>query len=55
LWTLEDLAREVDEPEVRHYVRMLQRAGLVHCTSDGHVFVSRAAVHQIQLVGHGVS
>lgn len=55
LWTLEDLAREIDEPEVRHYVRMLQRAGLVHCTSDGHVFASRAAVHQIQLVGHGVS
>jgi hypothetical protein len=55
LWTIEDLAREMDEPDVVHYVRMLQRAGLVHRTSDGHVFASRAAVRQIQLVGHGVS
>jgi len=55
LWALEDLARELDEPEALHYVRMLQRAGLVHRTSDGHVFASRAAVRQVQLVGHNVS
>jgi Mn-dependent DtxR family transcriptional regulator len=55
LWTLEDLARELDEPEAIIYVRRLQEAGLVHRTSDGHVFASRAAVRQVQLVGHNVS
>jgi hypothetical protein len=55
LWALEDLARELDEPEAITYVRRLQEAGLVHRTSDGHVFASRAAVRQVQLVGHNVS
>ena len=55
LWALEDLARELDEPEADIYVRRLQEAGLVHRTSDGHVFASRAAVRQVQLVGHNVS
>jgi hypothetical protein len=55
LWALEDLARELDEPEAIIYVRRLQEAGLVHRTSDGHVFASRAAVRQVQLVGHNVS
>jgi hypothetical protein len=53
LWTIEDLAREMDERDITHYVSMLRRAGLVHRTSDGHVFASRAAVRQIQIVGHG--
>lgn len=55
LWTLEELAREMDEPEITSYVRMLQRSGLVHLTSDGYVFASRAAVRHIQMVGHGVT
>jgi hypothetical protein len=54
LWTLEDLAREMDESDILSYIAPLQRAGLVHRTSDGHVFASRATVHQIQLVGWGV-
>lgn len=54
LWTLEDLARELHEPEVINYIGPLQGAGLVHRTADGHVFASRAAVRQIQIVGHGV-
>jgi hypothetical protein len=54
LWTLEDLGREMDEPEVINYIRALVRSGLVNLTSDGHVFASRAAVRHIQLVGHGV-
>ena len=54
LWTLEDLAREMEEPEVLNYIRPLQRAGLIHRTSDGHIFASRAAVRHIQLVGHNV-
>jgi hypothetical protein len=54
LWALEDLARELGEPEIIDYVRRLQEAGLLHRTSDGHVFASRAAVRQVQIVGHGV-
>ena len=55
LWTLEDLGREMELPEIIDYIRPLQQAGLIHRTSDGHVFASRAAVRQIQLVGHGVT
>jgi hypothetical protein len=54
LWTVEDIARELDESDIMSYVRPLQAAGLIHRTSDGHVFASRAAVYQVQLVGHGV-
>jgi hypothetical protein len=54
LWTVEDLAREIEESDITAYTRRLQRAGLLHRTTDGHVFASRAAVRQIQLVGHGV-
>jgi hypothetical protein len=55
LWTLEDLGREMGEREIIDYINPLQRAGLVHCTSDGHVFASRAAVRHIQMVGHNVA
>jgi len=54
LWALEDLAREMSEHDIMAYVRPLQEAGLIHQTSDGHVFASRAAVRQVQLVGHNV-
>jgi hypothetical protein len=52
LWTLEDLAREMDERDIMPYVRRLQGAGIVHRTSDGHIFASRAAIRQVQIVGH---
>jgi hypothetical protein len=51
LWSLEDLAREMEDPGVVDAVDALHRAGLVHRTLDGYVFASRAAVRQIQLVG----
>jgi hypothetical protein len=54
LWTLEELACEMDEHDIEACVNALQRAGLVHRTSDGHVFASRAAVRHIQIVGWGV-
>lgn len=54
IWTLEDLAREMEERDITAYTRPLQASGLLHRTSDGHVFASRAAIRQIQLVGHGV-
>jgi hypothetical protein len=55
LWTLGDLGREIETPEIIDYIRPLQASGLLHRTADGHVFASRAAVRQIQLVGHGVT
>jgi hypothetical protein len=55
LWTLEDLAREMAESDILSYIDPLRRAGLVHRTSDGHVFASRAAVRQVQNVGHNVA
>jgi hypothetical protein len=54
LWTIEDLAREMEDRGVIDKVNALHRAGLIHRTSDGYIFASRAAVRQIQLVGHGV-
>jgi hypothetical protein len=54
LWALEDLAREMDTRDIMAYVQPLLWAGLLHRTSDGHVFASRAAVYQVQLVGHNV-
>ncbi|HEY1688034.1 MAG TPA: hypothetical protein VGF95_04140 [Solirubrobacteraceae bacterium] len=54
LWSVDDLAREVDTTDIMAYVHPLQRSGLLHRTTDGHVFATRAAVRQIQLVGHGV-
>ena len=51
LWTVEELARELDEPHIRDHLNELHRAGLVHWTSDGYVFASRSALKQIELVG----
>jgi hypothetical protein len=54
LWSAEDLGREIsgDTDDAEVAVRALQRAGLVHRTSDGFVFANRAAVRVIQLIGH---
>ena len=54
LWTLEDLEREMEDPDTSYYINSLQRAGLIHRTTDGHIFASRAAVRHIQIVGRSV-
>jgi hypothetical protein len=51
LWSIDDLAREMGEPMVIDYVNSLHRSGLVHRTTDGHVFATRSAVRQVQIVG----
>lgn len=52
IWTIDDLARETGKRNVIDYVEGLHRAGLVHCTGDGHVFASRAGVRAVAIVGH---
>jgi Mn-dependent DtxR family transcriptional regulator len=54
LWSVPDLAREMDCPNVIDYVRGLRRAGLVNETTDGFVFATRAGVRMVQMVGHVV-
>ncbi|HTA34499.1 MAG TPA: hypothetical protein VK721_13860 [Solirubrobacteraceae bacterium] len=55
LWTVEELDRELGK--CFHFQDAIIRphgAGLIHRTTDGFIFASRAAVHQIELVGYGV-
>jgi len=54
LWTVDELAREMEDPCVGDSVDALHRAGLVHRTADGFIFASRAAVRHTQLVGYVV-
>jgi hypothetical protein len=51
LWSLEDLAREMEDPNIIDAVNALHRAGLINRTSEGYVFATRAAIHQIQIIG----
>lgn len=52
IWSVDDLAREVDGDDVMAYVEGLHRAGLIHKTSDGFVFASRPAFRFVEIVGH---
>jgi hypothetical protein len=54
LWSVEELARELGKREIADLIGRLYGAGLIHRTSDGFIFASRAAVRQIELVGYGV-
>ncbi|HUN79121.1 MAG TPA: hypothetical protein VMU32_09390 [Solirubrobacteraceae bacterium] len=52
VWSVEDLGRELDDAaRVIDAVRELRTAGLIHQTSDGFVFATRAAVRLIEVVG----
>jgi hypothetical protein len=54
IWSVEDIGRELEVENAIDVVRPLIRAGLVHRTSDGHVFATRAAVRMVQMVGQVV-
>ncbi len=54
LWTVDELALEMEDPCVSDSVEALHRAGLIHRTADGFIFASRAAVRHTQLVGYVV-
>jgi hypothetical protein len=52
VWSVEDLGRALDSPvEAVDAIRELRCAGLIHQTSDGHVFATRAGVRMVQIVG----
>jgi hypothetical protein len=55
VWSVEDLGRALDNPvRAIDAVGELRRAGLIHQTSDGHVFATRAGVRLVQIVGRVV-
>jgi hypothetical protein len=54
IWTREDLSRELNVRHSGDYLHGLRRAGLVHETSDGHVFASRAGVRAVEITGEAV-
>jgi hypothetical protein len=53
LWSVEELDRELDR-DLGDTIQRLHGAGPIHRTTDGFIFASRAARHQIELVGYGV-
>jgi hypothetical protein len=44
LWSAEDIGREIESDEPTTPIHGLLRAGLIHRTTDGFVFASRAGV-----------
>lgn len=55
IWTVEEIGRTLDDQlDAIDAVGGLRRAGLVHRTSDGHVFASRAAVRLVQMIGQPI-
>jgi predicted transcriptional regulator len=52
IWSVEDIGRHVgDQADVEDAVRGLHSAGLIHQTTDGFVFATRAGYRTVQIVG----
>jgi hypothetical protein len=55
VWSIDDLGRVLDNSVgAVDAVGELRRAGLIHQTSDGHVFATRAGVRLVQIIGRVV-
>jgi hypothetical protein len=54
VWSVPELGRAIEDDDADVVVRGLHQAGLIHRTSDGFVFASRAGVRAVQMVGHVV-
>jgi hypothetical protein len=54
IWSVQDMARELEMPDPSIVIRPLVRAGLVNLTSEGYVFATHAAARMVALVGHVV-
>jgi predicted transcriptional regulator len=51
-WSVEELVREIGRPvDVADAIANLHAAGLIHRTTDGFVFATRAAVRFHQIAG----
>lgn len=51
IWSVQDLALEIETTDPMAIIRPLIRAGLVHCSAEGFVFATRAAWRMVQMVG----
>jgi hypothetical protein len=52
IWSVADLGRDLDDPAgVEDAVYSLRTAGLVHQTTDGFVFATRAGFRMVEIVG----
>jgi hypothetical protein len=52
IWSVADLGRELDDPPgVEDAVYGLRTGGLIHLTSDGFAFATRAAFRMVEIVG----
>lgn len=52
IWSVEDIGRDLGSPtDAIDAVRGLRCAGLIHQTSDGFVFATRAGQRMVQIVG----
>jgi hypothetical protein len=54
IWSVQDMARELETTDPMAVIRPLVRAGLINLTSDGHLFATHAAARMVALVGHVV-
>lgn len=54
IWSVDDLARAMDDHRAIDYVVGLHRGGLIHKTSDGYVFASRPGVRAVEIIGRVV-
>ncbi len=55
IWSVEDIGRNIESPNnAVDAVRNLHCAGLIHQTSDGFVFATRAAFRLVEMVGQVV-
>jgi hypothetical protein len=55
IWSIEDIGRNLEDPGgIVDAIRELHNAGLIHKSSDGFVFATRAAWRMVQIVGQVV-
>jgi hypothetical protein len=51
IWSIEDIGRNLEDPVgVEDAIQGLYNAGLIHKSSDGYVFATRAAWRMVQIV-----
>jgi hypothetical protein len=54
VWSIPDMARQIETTDADAILRPLYNAGLIHRTKEGLVFATPAAFRMVQMVGHVV-